>query len=226
MAELIASLVVFVFTHAVPSLPGIRGRLIGLLGKPAYLILYSLLSLAVITWLVIAYARAPFVEVWEFALWQRWVPVLIMPIACILLAGTFLCPNPFSISISKAEFDPTKPGIVAITRHPLMWAFILWAGAHLIPNGDLASVILFGFLLVLSLAGPISLDAKAKRKLGDAEWAEQAKATSNIPFAAIIAGRARLDGQSLGLPVLGGLMLYAGLIGFHEPVIGVAPWPF
>ncbi|MCG8508354.1 MAG: NnrU family protein [Rhodospirillales bacterium] len=226
MAELIASLVVFVFTHALPAAPGLREPLVRRLGLAAYLILYSLLSLVVITWLAVAYARAPFVGVWEFALWQRWVPVLIMPIACILLAGALLCPNPFSISISRAQFDSSRPGVVAITRHPLMWAFILWAGAHLIPNGDLASVILFGFLLVLSLAGPISLDAKARRGLGAAAWAEQAKATSNIPFAAIITGRARLDGQSLGLPVLGGLMLYAGLIGFHEPVIGVAPWPF
>lgn len=226
MAELIASLVVFVATHAIPAAPGLRTRLVRGLGLKTYMILYSALSLAVITWLIVAYARAPFVEVWAFALWQRWVPVLVMPLACILFVGALMCPNPFSISASRADFNPARPGIVAITRHPLMWAFALWAGGHLVPNGDLASIILFGFLLALSLAGPPSLDAKSKRKLGVAEWAEQTAATSNLPFAAILAGRARLDMGGLGLPVLGGLMLYAGLIGFHQPVIGVPPWPF
>lgn len=58
-------------------------------------------------------------------------------------------------------------------------------------DGDLASVILFGSVLVLALGGTVSIDAKRRRNFGE-QWAQFARVTSAIPFAAIAAGRNRL----------------------------------
>jgi uncharacterized membrane protein len=82
-------------------------------------------------------------------------------------------------------------GMVRITRHPFLWAVALWALVHLIINGELAALILFGALLVLALGGTAAIDAKRGRAFG-AQWAQFAAVTSNIPFAAIAAGRNQL----------------------------------
>jgi uncharacterized membrane protein len=81
--------------------------------------------------------------------------------------------------------------MVRITRHPFLWGVALWAAVHLVVNGDAASVVLFGSLLLLAVGGPFSIDAKRRRKFGE-HWAAFAEATSDIPFAAILAGRNRL----------------------------------
>ena len=57
--------------------------------------------------------------------------------------------------------DPA-PGILKVTRHPMMWAFGLWALAHIAANGDLRSLLLFGSMAVLALYGTVRLDAKRR----------------------------------------------------------------
>jgi len=226
MAELILAILAFLATHAIPALKPVRAGLVGWLGERPYLVLYSVLSLATLFWLGFAFADAPYVEIWPYEPWTRWVPVLVMPLACLLLAGALSSPNPLSIAVGKRPFDPARPGIVSITRHPLMWTFILWAGAHLVPNGDLASILLFGLLLGLSLAGPPSLDAKRRAVLGRGEWARRAAATSNIPFAAILRGRVRLDWRGIGPQrLLAAVCLYGLLLFGHGAAIGVSALP-
>lgn len=226
MTELIAAVLVFLASHAVPSLKPVRGALVASFGERRFRVAYSLLSLAVLVWLGVAYARAPFIEVWAMQPWMPWVPVLVMPLACLLLVGTLTAPNPLSISASRKPFDAARPGIVSITRHPLMAAFALWAGAHMVPNGDVASLILFGLLFLLSLAGPPSLDAKRRAALGEAEWRRLAGPTSTLPLAAVLAGRGRLDVVGIGLKRTAlALLLYALLILAHPWAIGVSPLP-
>lgn len=226
MLELILAVLVFLASHAIPAVKPVRAALTARLGERAYLILYSLISLAVLVWLGGAYARAPYVEVWPFAMWTRWVPVLVMPMACILLVAAVSSANPFSIEIGRRPFDPERPGIVSVTRHPLIWAFILWAGAHLVPNGDAASILLFGLLLVLSLLGPMSLDAKRKAQWGAGEWARRTAATSNVPLAAVATGHGRLDLKGIGFwRLVAGLACYVALWLGHEWLIGVSPAP-
>jgi uncharacterized membrane protein len=67
----------------------------------------------------------------------------------------------------------------------------LWALAHFVVNGDLASGILFGTLALLALLGGASIDAKRRRLFGE-QWRTFAQATSNVPFAAIAARRNQL----------------------------------
>ena len=116
------------------------------LGGVAYGVIYSAVSLAVLAWLIAAARNAPHIQLWDFELWQLWVPNLVMPFVCVLIAFGLAAPNPFSFAgRGSASFDPDHPGIAGITRHPLLWAITLWALAHMVPNGDLAHVLLFGF---------------------------------------------------------------------------------
>ena len=222
MTGLLVAIAAFLLTHLIPAYKPLRQALVGVMGVKVYLVLYSLLSLAMIGWLAHAYAAAPYVEVWPFADWTRWVPVLVMPLACVLVVAGLTSPNPFSLGAGSRGYDPARPGIVSVSRHPAIWGLVLWSGAHLVPNGDLASVLLFGLLTILGLLGPASLDLKTRARLGDADWARLAGPTSALPFAAILAGRTRLDGIGWKRG-LGGLVLYAVLYGLHAPVIGVEP---
>lgn len=226
MTELILAILVFLISHGIPSVRPVRGALVACVGERVYLGLYSLISLATLVWLGVAYGRALYLEVWPFEPWTRWVPVLVMPLACVLLAGALTSANPLSIAFGRRPFDPARPGIVSVTRHPLIWAFILWAGAHLVPNGDLASIILFGLLLGLSLLGPLSLDAKRRAALGREEWERLAHPTSNIPFAAALRGHVRLDLAGIGpWRMLAGLALYGLLLFGHEALFGISALP-
>jgi uncharacterized membrane protein len=147
-----------------------------------------------------------------------------MPVACVLLVAGLTSPNPLSIGAGARGFHAARPGIVSVTRHPVIWALALWALAHIPPNGDVATLILFGLLAGSSLAGPPSLDAKRRARLGAAAWAELAGATANLPFAAQATGRARLDGRGIGVwRLIGGAVLYWLLLAAHEAVVGVAP---
>jgi uncharacterized membrane protein len=98
---------------------------------------------------------------------------------------------------------------------------VLWAGVHILANGDAASLVFFGSLGTLSLVGTFAIDAKKARAMG-AAWAAFAGVTSNVPFAAILAGRNRLVPGELWLPLAVGLAGYVLLLWAHVYVSGVA----
>lgn len=186
MREFALALTVFLGAHSVPALPRIRSGLVGRFGRGPYLAGYSAISVVLLAWLILAARHADTVVLWEPARWQWFVPLVVMPVALFLGIAGLLEPNPLSISLRAG----TQPGAVAaITRHPLLWGFLLWALAHIPPNGDLVSVLLFSGLAAFSLAGFFLLDAKAKRRLGRAEWDALKARSSIVPFAALLAGR-------------------------------------
>lgn len=225
MTELFLAVAAFLITHSLPAARPLRTRIIGAVGRGPYIAGYSVLSLILLAWVASAYARAPYVPVWDYRGWAAWVPLLTMPVACVLGVGALVVPNPV---VSRCPADWIRSGLAGASGdHPASahMAFILWAGGHLIANEDLASVVLFGLLLILSLAGPFGVDAKARKELGEAEWRRLSVRTSNWPLGAVFTGRARMRETWPGwLPVFGGLLLYAGLLHLHGPVIGVQPW--
>jgi uncharacterized membrane protein len=142
--ELAVAFAAFTSTHVLPARPALRRRLTQFLGTRLYLLLYSTISLLLLWWLVVAAGRAPYVPLWEPAAWQVHTAFLAMAAACILLALAVGRPNPFSFGGGEpARFDPRRPGIVGLTRHPILLAAALWAGAHLLASGDLAHVLFF-----------------------------------------------------------------------------------
>jgi uncharacterized membrane protein len=222
MTEFSIALASFLAAHLIPASPGLRSRLVSLMGRCTYLAAYSALSLALIAWLVAAAREAESPVLWEAAAWQWHVPFALMPVATFLLVAGLLAPNPLSISFRTGS---EAGAITVISRHPVLWAFLLWALAHIPPNGDLVSLILFGGMAALSLSGFVILDAKARRRLGTERWHALSKNTSVVPFAALLAGRvaSRSIGQLL-LPALIAAGLYAWFVlQGHALLIGPDP---
>jgi uncharacterized membrane protein len=225
--EFIVAFALFFASHVVPARPTVREWLICHIGKMPYLWGYSAVSIFLFGWLVVAADRAPYVAVWKFFPWQIWVPNVAMPFVCLLLAFGVAVPNPFSIaSYNDENFDPDRPGIVGVTRHPALWAAALWAIAHVVPNGDLAHVLLFGLFGTFSLLGILAIDAQKQRVLGATVWRRLSYRTSLVPLAALVGGRWRPSiGKLNSLRLAAAIGLYVGFLALHQPVIGVPPFP-
>jgi uncharacterized membrane protein len=228
MLEFFAALVVFLLAHALPAQPGLRGRLVAALGRRIYLTLYSALSLALLAWLIGAAIRAPEIVIWDQAPWQAGLPLIAVPLALVLIFAGLIKPNPLSVSFRTEGYDPARPGLLAITRHPVLWGFGLWGGAHIVANGNLVSIILFGVLTFFALLGTVSLDRRKARTLGEAEWRRLAAPTANAPFIAIVKGNAR---PGIDRPLLAGIaasaIISAALLaGGHLRLFGADPLSF
>lgn len=222
MSQVLWAALAFVGGHFVLSWQPVRGAVVARLGERGFTILYSTLAVLTLLWLGRAYGTAPYVELWGQPPWTRWIPIVVMPLALLLAVCGLSQANPTMVEqkLRPASDDPA-PGILKVTRHPVMWSFGLWALAHLPPNGDLASLMLFGALGTLSLLGTRAIDAK--RHARDPEgFARFAAATSNLPLAAILAGRQRLSFADIGWARLAAaIVIYFALLHGHRWVAGV-----
>lgn len=225
MGSMLLASVLFLGTHLGISSTALRGRLVAMLGQGGYLLAYSLVAAITLAYLIWVYAAAPRYDyLWlpQPALYL--VPKLVMPVAMILLLGGFMVRNPTVVGLEGtlrgADPESLSRGLTRITRHPFQWAVVLWAGSHLIANGDRASVIFFATFLILGLAGGVLIDRKKALQLGP-DWDGYARVTSNLPFAAIVRGDNRLAPRELVLPVLVGLAGYGLLYWGHQWVAGV-----
>ncbi|MEZ5797325.1 MAG: NnrU family protein [Paracoccaceae bacterium] len=221
--EFAAAMALFLLSHRLPAMLGVKGGIEAALGRRGYLLLFSALSLLLLWWLILAAGRAPFVALWDQRPWHRWAVNLVMPVAGALAVFGTLAANPFAFEGRASGFDPAHPGIAGVTRQPLLWAMALWSGVHLFPNGDLAHVLLFAPMLAFSLAGMAMVERRRRRGMSAADWDRLTARTSLWPLAALFAGRWRpRSGPSLPRLALW-LLLWAGLWHLHEPVIGI--WP-
>jgi uncharacterized membrane protein len=220
--ELFAALATFLLGHAIPARQQIRAGLIRLLGRPAYLIVYSILSIIILGWLIAATASAPFVELWQREDWQATVPAVGMAVAITLALFGLSSPNPLSLSARRPEdFDPARPGIAGLVRHPVLWATLLWSTTHIVPNGDLAHLIMFGLFTLLSVGGMVMLDRRKRRVLGDDNWQRLARMTSNWPLLGLGKGWRPAFGARTALRLASGIVIYAALVGAHDAITGV-----
>jgi len=217
--------IVFIAIHILSSTP-VRATLVGAIGEGPFRGFFSLLSLAIMAWLVIAYIRAPFVPLWEPAPALRWLPLFVMPVALFLIVAGVSSRNPVAMGQEKlADAPDAAQGILTITRHPMFWGIGLWSIVHMLVNGDRASTFFFGCFALLSLGGMPLIDRKKESQLG-AAWGPFAMRTSALPFAAAIQGRTKIDWRGIGWwrPALG-LFIYAIILGGHRHIFGVPPWP-
>ena len=219
MLSLILASAFFLLIHFGVSGTRLRDTLVARMGEGPYRGAFSLASLVGIFWMAQAYSHAPALELWGQLLTLRPLVFVVMFVAILFVAIGLASPNPTSVGMETrlAQGAVTVRGITRITRHPFLWGVALWALMHLIVNGDLASLILFGTLLLLALAGTGFIDAKLRRRFGPA-WQVFAGSTSNIPFAAIAAGRNQLGPalREIGLVRPGiAVMAYAVLFVLH-----------
>ena len=219
MIHLAVAIVVFLVCHSLPTRPELRRRAEAALGRRGFTLAYSLLSLGLLAWVIAAARAAPVIVLWWQQPWMRWVPLLAMVPASVAIAAGLTTPNPFSIGPGGRRYDPARPGMLRLTRHPVLWGMALWAGAHLLPNGQLALLMLFLPLLALALAGPRLLDSKRRRMLGEAEWRRLAALTGRP-------GEWRRALAEMGwMRLAAGPLLYLLLLAAHPFVIGYSPLP-
>ncbi len=153
MFLLIAGLVVFFAIHLLPANPSLRKDFVGRFGENAYKGVFSVVALIGFVMIVMGYAKMqPYLGsknpiIWDPPGWTRHVAFTLMLPAMILLVATYV---------------PSR--IRSAAKHPMLLAVKIWALAHLIANGDVASLILFGGFLAWAVIDRISL--KKRGNLG------------------------------------------------------------
>ena len=225
MVLLIAASVTFLGIHLLVSGTRLRDAIVAAIGENPYRGLFALSSLGAIVWLCIAYnhayASADNRVLYDLGQGFRNLAIPVVAVAFALAVPGVLMGNPTSAGQSGAAVR----GVLRITRHPFLWGTAIWAGYHLLASITLASAIFFGTFLVLALLGTRAIDAKCRRRRGT-EWPAVAYQTSNLPFAAILAGRNRFvaseyfDWRLAAAVVAFGLFLY-----FHNYLFSMSPFP-
>ena len=222
MSALVVATAAFLVTHFVTSTP-LRAKLVGAMGEWPYRGVYSLVALVTLAWMVWTYAHAPREPLWAGL---RELPRVLMPLAFVLLAcGYWRNPTMVGAERLLRSDDPAR-GIIRVTRHPIMWAVMLWSAAHIAARGELRALVFFGGFLVLALLGTILID---RRKASSADFQRFAAVTSNVPFVAIAQGRNRIVWREIGWlrPALG-ISLFVVVLFIHPWISGGAqaqPYP-
>jgi uncharacterized membrane protein len=222
--ELPLAVIAFLAPHVLPSVPGLRPWLIEKLGRAGYLSAYVILSAVTFGWLIVALLRAPYVGLWALSSWQVYVTLVLVALACTLFIAGLATPNPLSLSVRRAGEGIPNDAILRVTRHPLLWALGLWGLSHVLVNGDVASIVLFGILAIFALGYIPLMDKRVQKARGLEEWNRLSAGTSNMLFAACLRKNSRpLVDRTLLLSVIAGLALFVLLLYLHAPVIGVNP---
>jgi uncharacterized membrane protein len=187
MFILIIGIVVFLGAHTFTTRREARTRAIQKLGYGRYKGVYSLISLigfALIVWGFSRYRAEGLIPIWFPPVWARHITMPLMWLAFIALA----CMNP-------------SPGrIRGWLRHPMLVAIKIWALAHLLVNGDLGGILLFGSFLAWAV-----YDRIAVKRRGDTG-------------AARVAAFTRADLVALVV----GTLAYVAMIFLHPILIGVS----
>jgi len=206
----------FVGTHLLLSHP-LRSSAVARLGESGFAGLYSLIAFATLGWMIYAYrAGDPGTPLWIAPLWAWWVGSAVLLIASILLVGSVVRNPAFPTGAAPKEF-PAPKGVFAITRHPMMWSFMLWAVTHLALIGTPRNVIVAGGILLLAMVGSIGQDAKKARLLGE-RWRDWQARTSFVPFGALARGKVTAAQAVPGaVALIGGTILWAVVTWLHAP---------
>lgn len=226
MTSLTAAAVYFVLLHLLVSGTALRGVIIRRTGEGAFMGLFSLASLAGLIWMGWAYgqARGTGAVYWDLGAGAKHAALGLVLFGFLLIVPGLFTANPTSVKQEGAldKPDPAK-GILRLTRHPFLWGVAIWALAHLLANGDAPSLVLFGSLLILAVSGGASIDAKRSKALGP-KYAAFVAQTSNVPFAAILAGRQKLSLGEIGWwRLLLAVAIYAAVLWGHPFLFGVNP---
>lgn len=144
MTLLILGLIVFFSIHLLPSFTELRSNCIEKLGLLPYKGVFALISLLGFSLIVVGKGQAIFFEIWQPPAFLAMITKLLMLPAMVLLVAAYVPSN-----------------IKNKIRHPMMTGVKLWALAHLLSNGDLASILLFGTFLCFGVISVISANRRA-----------------------------------------------------------------
>lgn len=176
-------LTLFFLLHMLPWAPALRDALIARLGRLGYQGGFALLSAVGLALMVFGYGRAPYTPLYTPPSWGGTAALALMLPAAVLLVAAY-----------------TRNNVHRFTRHPMLWGVSLWALAHLLAKGDLASALLFGSFLVYALLDMVAANLRGARK------STTPAPLSRDAFAVVI-----------------GLVLYSGMLRLHPFLFGVSP---
>ncbi|MCC6136862.1 MAG: NnrU family protein [Gammaproteobacteria bacterium] len=215
----------FFVSHLGLAHPPVHDRIVGRIGEKGFQGVYLLATLVTLGGMIAGYVYAPhYIYLWIPGPGVRHLPLLIMPLAFILIAGGVLTPNPSALGMEgNLDRADAARSVLRITRHPVMWGLTLWAAVHVIANGDLASLLFFSGFLLTALLGSLHLDWRMATTEGD-RWQRFAAVTSYVPFAAILSGRQTWNWAELGRPAAWGLGGFVVLLLLHPYLFGVRPY--
>jgi uncharacterized membrane protein len=143
---MILGLVLFLGIHTLTTQRELRARVIASTGEGTYKIVYALVSLAglaLIVWGFADYRATGWIDIWHPPKWAKHITVALMLPAVILVVASYIRGRVFSA-----------------LKHPMLAGVKLWAAAHLLANGDLGSIILFGSFLGWAVFDRISLKGR------------------------------------------------------------------
>lgn len=143
LVVMILGLVLFLGVHTLPSQRPLRARAIAMLGEGGYKVGYALVSIlgiALIAWGFGHYRATGWIDVWSPPKALKHITVALMLPAVIMVVAAFI-----------------RGHIYTALKHPMLAGVKLWAAAHLLANGDLGSIILFGSFLGWAVFDRISL---------------------------------------------------------------------
>ena len=147
-AILIAGLALFIAAHVFVTQRAARAGVIARIGTGAYRAIFSVAAIAALAMIVFGFGRyraTGWIDVWDPPLWTRYVAAVLMWFALVSAVAAFM------------------PGRIRDRlRHPLLVGVKLWALAHLVSNGDLGSIVLFGAILVWAAYDRISLKRRGE----------------------------------------------------------------
>jgi uncharacterized membrane protein len=224
MTAFALALAAFVFIHVGLSATGLRAAAVRAIGEWPYRGAFSATSAILLVGVVWTYGQARFdpgnVPLWSPPAGMIHATYLIAGLGVTLAFAGLFTPGPTLVGAEAMlkRPDPAR-GVLAITRHPFLWGVSLWGLGHALANPELAPTLLFLGLANMCLVGTRSIDRKGRGREG---WEAFEAVTSNVPFAAILQGRANPNIGQMILPLLAGAAL-SGLVLYAHPLLfGVA----
>ena len=207
MTQLILGLILFLGAHSVRIwADGWRNQTIEAYGEKAFKGVYALVSILGFYLLVVGYgeARLQTVALWNPPIFTKHISMLLMLLSSILLVATYIPRNHFKMRLG----------------HPMVLSVKVWALSHLLANGNLADLVLFGSFLIWAVLNFRSARARDRALLLNLNVTEEA------------AGESIAESESAHQPKLlstiitlvGGMAIWA-LITFvlHAKIVGVSP---
>lgn len=181
LIPLVAACAAFVGTHFLLSNP-LRKPMVRGLGERGFLLVYSLIAFAALTWIALAFHRAsPAPALWDGTAAVPWIAASILTIAAMALLLAALNRNPALPMAQLAGLSARKPwGVFKVTRHPMMMAFALWSVSHILVAPTARTIVLALAILLLALVGAKLQDARKLAQNGR-EWGVWMQRTSFWP---------------------------------------------
>ena len=180
LVSLAAACIALVGTHFALSHP-LRAPLAAKIGEGAFMGLYSLVAAACMVWIVMAFRAAPPADLGRATGEVGWIISTVLTLPALVLFLGSLSKNPALPNPDAAQIVSREPtGVFAVTRHPMMWGFALWALGHLVLWWSWRTAIVASAILILALVGARLQDRKKEVLMGRA-WADWEAKTSYWP---------------------------------------------